>query len=101
MLRPRTLCCLLLLVSLVVPTATARADALADDLRERRARLTARLGPESVAIFWSAPERVYSHTVNYEYRQDSNLLYLTGITQQDTLLVLMPGHVQRKEILLR
>ena len=58
-----------------------------------------RLGPDSIAIFWSAPTRVYSNDVNYEYRQDSNLLYLTGIDQEETILVLMPGNETRKEIL--
>jgi len=52
-----------------------------------------------MAVFWSAPERVYSHDVEYEYRQDSNFLYLTGIDQPDSILVLMPGNKTRKEIL--
>jgi Xaa-Pro aminopeptidase len=58
-----------------------------------------RLGPETLAIFWSAPTRVFSADVDYEYRQDSNLLYLTGIDQEDTILVLIPGNETRKEIL--
>ena len=37
-----------------------------------------KLAPETLAIFWSAPDRVYSTDVDYEYRQDSNLLYLTA-----------------------
>ncbi len=44
-----------------------------------------KLGPDAMAIFWSAPTRVYSPDVDYEYRQDSNLLYLTGIEQEDTI----------------
>ena len=44
-------------------------------------------------------ERVYSTDVNYEYRQDSNLLYLTGIDQEETILVLMPGNATRREVL--
>ena len=35
------------------------------------------LGPDSVLVLWSAPPRVYSTDTNYEYRQESNLLYLT------------------------
>ena len=58
-----------------------------------------RLGTETLAIFWSAPTRVFSADVDYEYRQDSNLLYLTGIDQEETILVLMPGNESRKEIL--
>ena len=58
-----------------------------------------RLGPDTLAIFWSAPTRVYSGDVDYEYRQESNLLYLTGIDQPETILVLMPGNTSRREIL--
>jgi Xaa-Pro aminopeptidase len=88
----------LALVCLLVASAAA-AGPLQDDLTARRARAMERLGADALAIFWSAPERVYSTDVNYEYRQDSNLLYLTGIDQEDTILVLMPGNAARKEVL--
>ncbi len=78
---------------------TAAAGPYQDDLKARRARAMEKLGTETVAIFWSAPPRVYSLDVNYEFRQDSNLLYLTGIDQEDTILVLMPGNATKKEIL--
>ncbi|MGH9373108.1 MAG: aminopeptidase P N-terminal domain-containing protein, partial [Vicinamibacterales bacterium] len=79
--------------------ALAGAGPLQDDLKARRARAMEKLGPEALAILWSAPTRVYSLDVDYEYRQDSNLLYLTGIDQEETILVLMPGNETRKEIL--
>lgn len=84
---------------LCLAPALAAAGPLQDDLRLRRARALERLGPETLAIFWSAPTRVYSADVDYEYRQDSNLLYLTGIGQAETILVLMPGNESRREIL--
>ena len=87
-----------LAMALLVP-AFAAAGPLQDDLAARRGRLMDTLGPEALAIFWSAPTRVYSLDVDYEYRQDSNLLYLTGIDQEDTVLVLMPGNDTRREIL--
>src|SRR5262249_11963107 len=37
--------------------------------------------------------------VDYLYRQDSNLYYLTGITQSDTTLVLIPGNSTQREML--
>ena len=52
-----------------------------------------------MAILWSAPARVYSRDVDYEYRQDSDLLYLTGIEQPETILVLVPGSPRRSEVL--
>jgi Xaa-Pro aminopeptidase len=87
------------LLMFALSVMTAAAGPQQDDLKARRSHTMERLGPESIAIFWSAPERVYSNDVNYEYRQDSNLLYLTGIDQEETILVLMPGNETRKEIL--
>ena len=37
--------------------------------------------------------------MNYRYRQDSDLLYLTGIDQEETILVLVPGAKTKKEII--
>ena len=88
-----------LVCALSIVPALALAGPLQDDLTARRARVMERLGPDALAIFWSAPTRVYSRDVDYEYRQDSNLLYLTGIDQEDTILVLMPGNATRREIL--
>ena len=88
----------LLLVCLIVP-ALAVAGPLQEDVKARRARVMQRLGPDCVAIFWSAPERVFSTDVSYEYRQESNLLYLTAVDQEDTILVLIPGSEGTKEIL--
>ena len=87
-----------LLMFLLLP-AMGSAGPLQDDLHARRARAMGRLGPEALAIFWSAPTRLYSLSVSYEYRQDSNLLYLAGIDQEETILVLMPGNETRREIL--
>jgi Xaa-Pro aminopeptidase len=84
---------------LLIATGLTSAGPLQDDLKARRARAMERLGHDALAIFWSAPPRVYSGDVNYEYRQDSNLLYLTGIDQEETILVLMPGSRTRREVL--
>ena len=88
-----------ILALLCLTPALGFAGPLQDDLKARRARVMERLGPDSLAIFWSAPTRVYSADVDYEYRQDSNLLYLTGVDQDETILVLMPGNETRKEVL--
>ena len=82
-------------------SAQSNADisALRDEVKARRARLMATLSSGSMAILWSAPARVYSRDVDYEYRQDSDLLYLTGVEQADTILVLLPGSPRRSEIL--
>jgi Xaa-Pro aminopeptidase len=91
-----------LISALIVVLATAsavRASDFSDDLAARRARAMDRLGPEAMLILWSAPTVRYSNDVDYKYRQDSNLYYLTGVTQAETILVLMPGNETRREIL--
>jgi Xaa-Pro aminopeptidase len=80
-------------------TPAAFAQQFQDDLKARRARVMERLGPNAMLILFSAEEKVYSNDVHYEFRQDSNLYYLTGIDQPGTILVLMPGNQERKEIL--
>jgi len=69
------------------------------DLAARRAEAMQALGADSMLVLWSAPARVYSTDVNYEYRQESNALYLTGLAQEDSILVLIPGAKSKKEIL--
>ena len=77
----------------------ARAAELADDLRARRADVREALGPETLFLQFSAPTRLYSNDVHYEYRQDSDLLYLTGIDQEGTVLVMLPGNRTKTEFL--
>jgi Xaa-Pro aminopeptidase len=88
-----------LATALVLSVPLARAGELQDDLRARRARVMDAIGPESVLVLWSAPAKVFSNDVDYEYRQDSDLLYLSGVDQPGTTLVMMPGNKTRKSIL--
>lgn len=69
------------------------------DLEARRSRLLAALGPDTVLVLWSAAPKVYSTDTNYEYRQESNLLYLTGVTTEPVVLVLVPGSPAAREFL--
>jgi Xaa-Pro aminopeptidase len=89
--------CLIALLTLV--PAPARADEFRDDLVARRGRALEKLGPDTMLVLFSAAPKVYSNDVDYEYRQDSTLYYLTGVDQEDTILVLMPGNRTRQAIL--
>ena len=62
-------------------------------------RVMSALDAQTMFIAWSAPPAVYSKDVNYQYRQDSNLLYLTGVDQEGAVLVLMPGNDKAREVL--
>jgi Xaa-Pro aminopeptidase len=88
----------LVLATLIV-AAPAAADEYQDDLKARRARVLERLGPDAMLVLFSAAPKIYSNDVDYEFRQDSTLHYLTGVEQEDTILVLMPGNRTRQAIL--
>jgi Xaa-Pro aminopeptidase len=88
-------------LSLIVAAVTGpvAAGELQDDLTIRRSAIMQRLTPDDILVLWSAPEQRYSNDVDYEFRQDSNLYYLTGIDQPNTILVLMPGNRERTAVL--
>ncbi|MDE2848588.1 MAG: aminopeptidase P family protein [Gemmatimonadota bacterium] len=70
----------------------------AEELAERRERIRQGMGSGIMVLFGAEP-KVFSNDVNYPYRQESNLFYLTGISQPGAALVLLPGNRSQKEIL--
>ena len=62
--------------------------------RERRARLAKLLGPGAALILSSPPERTRNGDVTFKFRQDSDILYLTGFEEPGTIVVLRPDHPQ-------
>jgi Xaa-Pro aminopeptidase len=69
------------------------------ELSARRARVAKELGSQSMLVLFSGEPRVYTNDVDYEFRQENNLYYLTGLAQQRATLVLVPGHAATREIL--
>jgi len=69
------------------------------ELAQRRERVAQTIGSKAVLILFSAEPRVYANDVDYEYRQENNLYYLTQLKQQRATLVLLPGNRQTPEIL--
>lgn len=61
------------------------------EFARRRKQLMAMMEPNSIAIVPSAPERIRSRDTEYHYRQDSDLLYLSGFEEPQSVLVLIPG----------
>jgi Xaa-Pro aminopeptidase len=59
----------------------------------RRARLAALADTAAAIVFRAADFRVRSGDVSYRYRQESNLLYLSGITEPDVTLIITPHGV--------
>ncbi|MEK6279661.1 MAG: aminopeptidase P family protein [Acidobacteriota bacterium] len=61
------------------------------ELAGRRARVAQGIGPKGVLILFSAEPRLYTNDVDYEYRQENNLFYLTNLNQKRATLVLTQG----------
>ena len=57
---------------------------------ENRRKFAAKLPPNSLAIFHSNDEMPYSGDSNFPFRQNADLFYLSGIDQEQTILVLFP-----------
>jgi Xaa-Pro aminopeptidase len=57
---------------------------------ERRARVAKELG-DSVLICSSPEEYIRNGSVHFPFRQDSNLYYLTGFEEPETIFVFRPG----------
>src|SRR6266480_1107377 len=69
------------------------------ELGQRRARVAQTIGPNSLLILFSTEPRVYTNDVDYQYRQENNLYYLTNLKQRGATLVLLPENNQTPEIL--
>lgn len=69
------------------------------ELTQRRERVAESIGPQSMLILFSTEPRIYSNSVNYPYRQENNLYYLTNLKQKNATLVLLPGNTKLREIL--
>ncbi len=69
------------------------------ELANRRARVGEAIGPKGILILFSTEPRIYTNDVDYEYRQENNLYYLTNLKQKGATLVLTPGNELMPEIL--
>src|SRR5215468_743744 len=76
----------------------SEADRLAE-LRARREEVMKRMGDKAMMVLFGAEPRVYTNDVDYHYRQENNLYYLTGIKQEGATLVLIPAAKRTREIL--
>ncbi len=68
--------------------------------RERRQRLAQDLGT-GVFILASAPARTRSNDTEYKYRASSDIAYLTGFTEPDTVMVMVIGETAKFTMFVR
>jgi Xaa-Pro aminopeptidase len=84
----------------VTPPAPVFDDAKRlEELAARRKHVADRIGPNAMLVLFSTEPRVYTNDVDYAFRQENNLFYLTNLNQQRATLVLMPRSAQLSEIL--
>lgn len=57
----------------------------------RRKALMAQMERNSIAIIPSAKEKIRSRDTDFHFRQDSDVLYLSGFSEPESVLVLIPG----------
>src|SRR2546423_7605591 len=84
----------------VTPPAPVFDDAKRlDELAARRKHVAEAIGPGAILVMFSAEPRVYTNDVDYAFRQENNLFYLTNLNQKGATLVMMPAHRAAPEIL--
>lgn len=84
----------------VTPPAPKFTDAERQaELARRRAAVLAKMEDNSVMILFSAEGKIYTNDVDFMYRQENNLYYLTGLKQNGATLVLSKTGGATNEVL--
>jgi Xaa-Pro aminopeptidase len=63
---------------------------------KNRQRFIAEMKPNSIAIFVSNDEAPMNGDALYTFKQNSDLFWLSGITQEDSMVILFPGNPDPK-----
>jgi Xaa-Pro aminopeptidase len=69
------------------------------EYKSRRAQLVQQIKQDAVILITSAPEYVRNGDVQYPYRQNSDFYYLTGFTEPEAVMVLIPNGTSHRFIL--
>ena len=72
-----------------------------EEYASRRSSVLASLRPRSAMLVRAAEVRVRSNDVEHEFRQRSSMLYLTGMPEPESALLLAPGGVRIGDTLVR
>ena len=63
---------------------------------QNRQRFIKEMAPNSIAIFNSNDELPMNADALHKFKQNSDLYWLTGIGQEDTMLILYPDNPEKK-----
>lgn len=69
------------------------------EFSRRRAYLAEQMGNNSIAILPSATVKSRNRDVDYPFRQDSDFFYLTGFSEPEAVLVIIPGREHGESVL--
>ena len=69
------------------------------ELARRRAAVAAKMADNSMMVLFSAEPKLYTNDVDYVYRQENNLYYLTGLKQEGATLVIAKSGGSVREVL--
>ncbi|HEY0427529.1 MAG TPA: aminopeptidase P family protein [Pyrinomonadaceae bacterium] len=84
----------------VAPPAPKFTDAERQaELARRRLAVEAKMADKSILILFSADAKLYAGDVDYVYRQENNLYYLTNLKQNNATLVLTKDGANVREFL--
>ena len=83
----------------VAEEPAAPPPAGAEELAARRQRVAEAIGPDAVLLLLPTEPAHRNGDVDWPFRQDDDLYYLTGITQEGTALALVPGEGDHRELL--
>jgi Xaa-Pro aminopeptidase len=73
----------------ITPPAPRFSDAERHaELAKRRAAVAAKMADKSMLILFSAEPKLYTNDVDYVFRQENNLYYLTALKQEGVTLVI-------------
>lgn len=71
----------------------------ASEYAARRARLAKEIGPNGMLVLFSPKLQIRSGDQEWPFRQSDDLLYLTGIDEEETTLVMVPGDAEFTEVI--
>jgi Xaa-Pro aminopeptidase len=69
------------------------------ELASRRAKVATAIGKNSLMVLFSAEPKIYAGDVDFYYRQENNLYYLTNLKQQNATLVIFNDGGKLREAL--
>jgi len=69
------------------------------EFARRRKQLMRMAGRDAIIIVPAAAERIRNNDAHYPYRQDSDFHYLSGFSEPEAVLALIPGRAQGEVIL--